>query len=318
MDGIWLADGQLTLRDDLPGLELPAEEVRIRPTLMGVCRTDMELMAGYYPFTGVLGHEFVGIVEEGPTEWLGQRVVGEINAICGRCPSCQSGRGNHCLERTVLGIVGRDGCFAESFLLPQRNLWIVPDGVLDECAVFTEPLAAAMRIPEQVDLCPGDRCLVVGDGRLGQLVARVLARRNLTPMVLGRHLRKLSLLEKYPIESTIDAAKIEAGGFDVAIECTGNASGFEAALRALRPQGTLVMKSTYAGQLQCDASALVVDEIQLVGSRCGPFAPALAALSDGSIDPRDLIDDEFTLEDGVAGLCRGAERGVLKVLLRPS
>jgi len=158
----------------------------------------------------------------------------------------------------------------------------------------------------------------VGDGRLGQLVARVLARRNLTPMVLGRHPRKLSLLEKYPIESTIDAAKIEAGGFDVAIECTGNASGFEAARRALRPLGTLVMKSTYTGQLQCDASALVVDEIQLVGSRCGPFAPALAALSDGSIDPRDLIDDEFTLEDGVAGLRRGAERGVLKVLLRPS
>lgn len=318
MHGIWLDDGKLTLRGDLPRVELPIDEVRIRPTLMGVCRTDLELMAGYYPFSGVLGHEFVGMVEEGPVEWLGQRVVGEINSTCGRCRSCQAGRGNHCRERTVLGIVGRNGCFADSFLLPQRNLLAVPDGVPDECAVFTEPLAAAMRIPEQLDLCPGDRCLVVGDGRLGQLVARVLARQHLSPIVLGRHERKLVLLEKYQIEGTVDRTRIEEQGFDVAIDCTGNASGFEVARRALRPQGTLVMKSTYAGPLQLDASALVVDEIQLVGSRCGPFVPALAALSDGSIDPRDLIDGEFSLEEGVAGLRRGAESGVLKVLLRPS
>ena len=318
MRGIYLEQGKVTLRDDLPAGDVCDDEVRIRPTLLGVCGTDLELMAGYYPFTGVLGHEFVGVVEEGPDRWLGKKVVGEINAPCGHCLPCQAGRGHHCPERTVLGIVGRDGCFADSFQLPARNLLEVPDGVPDECSVFTEPLAAAMRIPQQIDLTPAVRCLVVGDGRLGQLVARVLSWHGVSLTVLGRHERKLALLTRLGIETTTDSRAVDAGQYDVAIECSGNSTGFEAARQALRPLGTLVMKSTYAGQLQCDASALVVDEIELVGSRCGPFAPALAALAGGSIDPRDLIDEVYDLGEGPAALSRAAEVGVLKVLMRPS
>lgn len=318
MRGIYLEQGTVTLREDLPAGDVCDDEVRIRPTLLGVCGTDLELMAGYYPFTGVLGHEFVGVVEEGPDQWQGKKVVGEINAPCGQCLPCQAGRGHHCPERTVLGIVGRDGCFADSFLLPARNLLEVPDGVPDECSVFTEPLAAAMRIPQQIDLTPAVRCLVVGDGRLGQLVARVLSRHGVSLTVLGRHERKLALLTRLGIETTTDSRAVGGGQYDVAIECSGNSTGFEAARQALRPLGTLVMKSTYVGQLQCDASALVVDEIELVGSRCGPFAPALAALAGGSIDPRDLIDDVYDLGEGPAALSRAAEVGVLKVLMRPS
>ena len=318
MRGIWLEEGQVSLRENLEIATVAADEVRIRPTLLGVCGTDLELMAGYYPFTGVLGHEFVGIVEQGPVEWLGKKVVGEINARCGHCPSCREGRSNHCPNRTVLGIVGRDGCFAESFLLPATNLLEVPQHVPDECSVFTEPLAAAMRILEQVSFIPGDRWLVVGDGRLGQLVARVVAATGVDLMVLGRHERKLALLAGHGIEVTEDAGSLEGAGFDGAIECSGNASGFAVARKALRPGGTLVLKSTYAGDLDCDASALVVDEIQLIGSRCGPFRPALAALADGSIDPRDLIDEQLALSEGVQALDKAGEKGLLKVLLRPS
>ena len=318
MRGLWLEKGEVDLRDDLESSVIPAGEVRIRPTLLGICRTDLELIAGYYPYRGVLGHEFVGVVEEGPDQWLGKKVVGEINATCGGCDSCQSGCSQHCPHRTVLGIVNRDGCFADSFLLPAANLIEVPDEVPDECAVFTEPLAAAMRVLEQVTAVRGDRWLVVGDGRLGQLVARVIAATGVDLLVLGRHERKLSLLSSLGIAVTDNQEIIESDQFDVAVECTGNSSGFEMARQSLRPGGTLVLKSTYAGDLHCDASALVVDEIQLVGSRCGPFRPALAALVEGSIDPRDLIDAELPLSEGIRALERAGQNGVMKVLLRPS
>ncbi len=318
MRGIWLEKNEICLRDDLEPKELPVGEARIRPTLLGVCRTDLELMAGYYPYRGVLGHEFVGVVEEGPEEWLGKRVVGEINATCGCCETCLSGRSQHCPSRTVLGIVGRDGCFADSFLLPVRNLIAVPDQLPDECAVFTEPLAAAMRILEQLPVIPGDRWLVVGDGRLGQLVARVLATTGVDLTVLGRHEQKLSRLSTLGISVSANPENLNTRRFDVAVECAGNDSGFEIARRSLRPGGTLILKSTYAGELRCDASALVVDEIQLLGSRCGPFRPALAALAQGAIDPRDLIDDQFALSDAVQALEKAGQHGVLKVLIRPS
>lgn len=318
MLGIWLEEKETSLRTDLDRNEIPAGEVRIRPSLLGVCRTDLELMAGYYPYRGVLGHEFVGLVEDGPEDWIGKRVVGGINATCGHCESCLSGRSHHCSSRTVLGIVGRDGCFADSFLLPARNLIEVPEHLSDECAVFTEPLAAAMRILEQVPVIPGDRWLVVGDGRLGQLVARVLATTGVDLTVLGKHERKLSLLSSLGITGTVDPDRVATGQFDVAVECAGNDSGFELARRSLRPEGTLILKSTYAGQLRCDASALVVDEIRLIGSRCGPFRPALAAMSEGKIDPRDLIDEEFALSRGISALEKAGQKGVMKVLIRPS
>jgi threonine dehydrogenase-like Zn-dependent dehydrogenase len=255
----------------------------------GICNTDLELLRGYYPFSGVPGHEFVGVVEEGPVELRGRRVVGEINAGCGDCRACRAGLGNHCERRSVLGIVRRNGAFAEYLTLPAANLHPVPDDVPDEVAVFTEPLAAALEIQQQVSIQPGDRLLVVGDGKLGQLIARTLAPTGADLLVAGRHDKKLDLLRAAGIRAGT-ADEVENGRFDLAVECTGNPEGFTVARRALRPRGTLVLKSTYAGELRLDAASLVVDEITLVGSRCGPFAPALQ-LGQGrpaAADPRAL------------------------------
>lgn len=317
MRALWLEDGRVRARDDVPVPDPPPGEARVRVRLAGICHTDIELLRGYYPFTGVLGHEFVGVVERvagEATGLVGRRVVGEINAVCGSCRHCLAGRREHCARRTVLGIRGRDGAFAERLVLPVENLHPVPEGVPDEAAVFTEPLAAALRIREQLHVRPVDRALVVGDGKLGQLVARVLALDGPELLVVGRHERKLRLLEEAGI-ATARAVDLQPGGFDLAVECTGNPSGFATARQALRPRGTLVLKSTYAGELTLDISTVVVDELALVGSRCGPFPPALRLLEEGRVDPRPLIDDRFPLAEGETALARAAERGTLKVLL---
>ncbi len=311
---LWLEDRRISYREDVAEPDPPAGEVVIDVTCAGVCATDLELVRGYYSYTGVLGHEFVGVVARGPAGLVGRRVVGEINAVCHDCPACRAGRSTHCENRTVLGIVGRDGAFAEKLALPAENLHPVPADVPDEVAVFTEPLAAALEILEQVDIHESDRVLVLGAGRLGQLVARVLHRARCELVVAGGHPEKLRLLEREQIR-TIDPEELTPASFDVVIECTGHRDGFSTARRAVRPRGTLVMKSTYAGELALDASAIVVDEITLVGSRCGPFGPALRLLADGAIDPRPLIGARFPLHEGVAAL-RAAERpDVLKVLL---
>lgn len=326
MRALWLEEGVARLRTDLPVPRPAAGEALVRVTLAGICNTDLELIRGYYPLTGILGHEFVGVVEEveSPGHLVGHRVVGEINAVCGECVHCLAGRPTHCARRTVLGIVDRDGAFAEYLTLPIANLHPVPDGVPDETAVFTEPLAAALEIQEQVEVGPDHRALVVGDGKLGQLIARSLALAACDLTVLGRHERKLRLLEKLGIV-TAEAepgatlpAGLDPGSFDLAVECTGSPSGFVAARAALRPRGTLVLKSTYSGELTFDASSIVVDEITLVGSRCGPFAPALRLLAQGRVDPRDLIDDCFPLAEAEVALDRARERGILKVLLEMS
>ena len=323
MRSIHLNDGELKVCDRMkPHSVSGTGEVLLRMRLAGICRTDLELVAGYYPFSGVLGHEFVADVLSGSERWVGQRVVGEINASCYACDRCKSGSDHHCPHRTVLGIVGRDGCFSEEFLLPEKNLHPIPDHVPDEAAVFVEPLAAAFRIVEQVQASPDQRWLVVGDGRLGQLVARVLALQGVDLTVLGRHSRKLELLNNHAIHTTTEIGEVlpepgAQGRFDFAVDCAGNASGFDLARRSLRPEGTLILKSTYAGSLQIDASACVVDEIRVIGSRCGPFEPAVAALASGEIDPRDLLDAEFSLNDGLEAFAKAAERGVMKVLLRP-
>lgn len=316
MLALWLQQRQLTLRDDLPDPEPRIGEAVVRVLCAGVCGTDLELVRGYYPYTGVPGHEFVGVVERGPDHLEGRRVVGEINAVCGSCSACAAGRRNHCERRTVLGIVGRDGAFAERLRLPAENLHVVPDGVPAEAAVFTEPLAAALRIGEQLEIAQGARVLVLGDGRLGQLVARALAPRGCDLVVAGRHASKRELLEAAGIR-TVRAGAAGEGAFDVVVECTGNEEGFAEARRALRPQGTLVMKSTYAGRLEVDASSLVVDEITLVGSRCGPFAPALRLLDEGVVDPRPLVHARFPLREGVAAFDEARRPGVLKVLIEP-
>ena len=308
MRALWLEDRRLRIRDDVP---VPAveQEVPVRVLMAGICNTDLELTRGYYPFAGIPGHEFVGIVD-------GRRVVGEINASCGRCEACLAGRRTHCDRRTVLGIISRNGAFAEFLSLPAANLHVVPDSIPTEEAVFTEPLAAALQIQEQVKITPEDRVLVVGDGKLGQLIAQTLALSGCRLLVVGRHRAKLALLARRGIET---AESIPPGRrFDVAVDCTGNAEGFAIARGALRPRGTLVMKSTYAGALTVNASSLVVDEITLVGSRCGPFEPALRLLESRQVDVRPLIDATFPLDDAVAAFDAAQKPGAMKVLLRVS
>jgi threonine dehydrogenase-like Zn-dependent dehydrogenase len=314
MNGLWLAEQQLQLRTDLPTPDPVQGEVLVKVLQAGICNTDLELLRGYYPYNGVLGHEFVGFVEEGPERLVGQRVVGEINAVCGHCRFCTSGHSTHCENRTVLGIVNRAGAFAEYLCLPEQNLYPVPDSVSTDAATFTEPLAAALEIQQQVSIQIGDRVLVVGDGKLGLLVAQTLALTGCDLLAVGRHSDKLALLEARGIQVGYSDA-VTPRSFDVAVECTGNPEGFAIALQSLRPRGTLVLKSTYAGKLSLDASALVVDEITLVGSRCGPFPEALQLLADDRVDVSALIQARYPLTDGLAAFEYAQQRGVLKVLV---
>ena len=319
-------DGEaLRLREDYPRPGPPPGEALVRVRLAGICNTDLEIVRGYMGFRGVLGHEFVGTVEEcaagsearseAECLMIGQRVVGEINAYCGECSTCRAGRPTHCPNRTTLGIWGRDGAFAEYLTLPVRNLHRVPDTISDEEAVFTEPLAAALEILEQVHLRPTDRVVVLGDGKLGLLVAQALALTGCDLLAVGRHREKLAILARRGIPTALEA-EAEGLAADVVVECTGRPEGFAAARRILRPRGTLVLKSTYHGYVEADLTGLVVDEITLVGSRCGPFPPALRLLQRGLVDVRSLISAVYPLAQGVEAFARAAEPGVLKVLLR--
>jgi threonine dehydrogenase-like Zn-dependent dehydrogenase len=316
MRALWLEAQTLRLRDDVPRPDPPEGEARVRVVKAGICNTDLELVRGYYPYTGVPGHEFVGRVEAAPgaEKWQGRRVVGEINAACGACATCRAGRPTHCERRTVLGIVGRDGAFAESLTLPVANLHEVPDSIPDDAAVFTEPLAAALEIQEQVRIGPGDRVVVVGNGKLGNLVAQTLALTGCTLKVIGRNPTTLALLAARGIDVGLAADLVERRA-DVAVECTGNEEGLELARRAVRPRGTIVLKSTYHGRASLDVSRIVVDEITLVGSRCGPFAPALALLAQGRMDVAPLVRARFPLQDAVAAFAEAGRPGVMKVLV---
>nr|WP_242041830.1 alcohol dehydrogenase catalytic domain-containing protein [Alkalinema sp. FACHB-956] len=317
MQGLWLQDQQLTLRDDLPLPEPAPNEARIRVLRAGICNTDLELLRGYYPYQGILGHEFVGIVDRGPEHLINQRVVGEINAACGHCDCCQRGMPTHCRNRSVLGIVNHNGAFADYLCLPVQNLHLVPDTISTEAATFTEPLAAALEILEQVTITANDRVLVVGDGKLGQLVAQTLALTGCELLAVGRHADKLANLSDRGIATAL-ADQVTPSIYDVAVECTGNPSGFETARRSLRPRGTIVLKSTYAGQLSLDMSAIVVDELTIVGSRCGPFAPALDLLAQGKVDVTPLIQARYPLSQGLAAFDQAQQKGTLKVLLEMS
>lgn len=314
MLALWLEDKEHRLRDDVPIPEPPRGEALVRVLRAGICNTDLELVRGYYPYAGIIGHEFVGVVQHGPSSLLGHRVVGEINAVCHCCLDCSSGRSTHCANRTVLGILGRDGAFAEYLTLPVENLHIVPDGLSTDAATFAEPLAAALQIQHQVQVLSGDRVLVVGDGKLGQLVSQTLSMTGCDLLVVGRHQEKLNLLASMGI-GTIFADGVDSRAFDLAVECTGNSSGFALARNALRPRGTLVMKSTYVGDLTCDASAVVVDEIMILGSRCGPFGPALRLLAEHRVEIEPLIHARYPLIDGLAAFEYARQAGVLKVMI---
>jgi len=314
MRALWLENNKIDLRD-IPQPRKPNEAlIKIRKA--GICSTDLELVKGYYPYTGILGHEFVGeVVDAHDISWIGQRVVGEINAVCNECEQCRNGRHTHCENRTVLGIVNRDGTFAEYTTLPIANLHRVPESVPDEMAVFTEPLAAALEIQEQIQINPTDRVLLVGAGRLGQLIAQTLALTGCDLRVVARHAHQQSLLKERSIR-TISEDEIKPWRWDVVVEATGSPGGFSLARQAIRPRGTLVLKSTYKGEINVNFSSIVVDEINIIGSRCGPFEPALRLMESRQVDPTVLIMDEFELTDALKAFERAAESGVLKVLVK--
>ncbi len=313
MKALWLENNQISLRD-IPLPNKPNEAlIKIRKA--GICSTDLELVKGYYPYTGVLGHEFVGEVVDAPEKsWIGQRVVGEINAVCGKCEACLNGRPTHCENRTVLGIANRDGVFAEYTTLPIENLYRVPDSVSDEMAVFTEPLAAALEIQQQIQIKPADRVLLVGAGRLGQLIAQTLALTGCDLHVAARHSYQKDMLSARGIRS-IAEADIQPRKWDIVVEATGSPDGFNLARKAIRPRGTLVMKSTYKGEMNVNFSSIVVDEINIIGSRCGPFAPALRLLEKREVDPTVLISAQYKLGEVLKGFDHAAQSGVLKVLI---
>jgi len=316
MKALWLENRTLTLRDDIPTPSPPPGEALVRVRLAGICGTDLELMKGYYPFKGVPGHEFVGDVVEAPdaSSWIGCRVVGEINVPCQRCERCAAGLLSHCERRTVVGILNRHGAFAEYLSLPVINLHPVPESVPDEAAVFTEPLAAALEIQQQVKIQPEDRVLLIGAGRLGQLIAQTLALTGCDLQVAARYENQRALLASRNIPTTpVDA--VPSRKMDLVVEATGSTEGFERALMAVRPRGTIVLKSTYRGSIEVNFSSIVVDEISLIGSRCGPFEPALRLLEKGSVDPTHMIVERYLLKEGLTAIKRAAEGGVLKVLL---
>lgn len=318
MRGIWLENQQVTLKDGLPLPEIAAGEALIRLRLAGICSTDLEMARGYYPYRGILGHEFVGEVVEAPGDpsLAGKRVVGEINITCGYCQACLSGRPTHCENRRTLGIHDYDGVFADFLKLPIRNLHLVPEALSDEQAVFTELLAAALEIQEQIQVKPGMRVLVVGAGRLGLLIAQTLKLTGCNLQVVARRQAPKELLDQFGIP-WITPQDISAHMADLVVEVTGSAEGFALSRKAVRPRGTLLLKSTFAGDVSLNLSAIVVDEITLLGSRCGPFAPALRLLESGLVDPLPLVSARYPLAEGIAALEKAAEPGVLKVLLYP-
>jgi threonine dehydrogenase-like Zn-dependent dehydrogenase len=309
-------DGQLKLARRYPRPDPPPGEALVKVSLAGICNTDLEITNGYLGFQGVLGHEFVGVVEEcAAAELEGKRVVGEINAACGECTYCRAGLPTHCTNRTVLGIARRDGAFAEYLTLPMRNLHVVPDSLPDEAAVFTEPLAAALEILEQVHLQPTARVVVLGDGKLGLLVAQALSLTGCELTALGHHPEKLAILEERGLPTLLaeEAPGIKA---DVVVECTGRAEGLAMARQMVVPRGAIVLKSTFQGSADIALSPLVVDEVTIVGSRCGPFAPALRLLARGLVAVEPLIAAVYPLSEGLAAFEHARAPGTLKILIR--
>lgn len=314
MRALWLAQQQLSYCEQVPKPVPAAHEALVRVRLAGICATDLALVNGYYPHHGIIGHEFVGeiVAAAAAPERVGERVVGEINIACGHCPACQRGHQRHCQQRRVLGIWQHDGAFADYLCLPLANLIPVPESVTDEAAVFTEPLAAALAIQQQVRV--QGQVLIIGAGRLGQLIAQSLALTGCGLQVVARHDQQRQLLTARHIP-WLDEQQIPQAHYDIVVEATGAAAGFNLARQAVRPAGTIVVKSTYKGEISLNLSALVVDEIQLVGSRCGPFAPALRLLERQLVDPTVLIEEKFPLSQGLTAFNRAQQPGVLKLLL---
>jgi threonine dehydrogenase-like Zn-dependent dehydrogenase len=307
-------DGQPAIKD-LPRPQHGPGEVLVRVSLAGICGTDLQILKGYHNFRGIMGHEFVGEVA-GPEDspWLGQRVVGEINIGCGKCDLCRRGLAKHCRERRVLGIINHDGAFAQYLVIPAANIHPVPPEVPDEMAVFTEPLAAAHRVVETALISSENRILIIGDGSMGLQASWTLALNGAQVTLAGHHQDHLAIARPYGVETFL-AEDLPAGDYQVVVEASGSPSGLELALSRVRPLGTVILKSTYADRFPLDPATIVVPEVHLVGSRCGPFLPALRLLRQGWVDPRPLISRTFPLNQGLEALAWARRPGVLKVLL---
>jgi threonine dehydrogenase-like Zn-dependent dehydrogenase len=298
---------------DRPRPTRGAGEARLRMRIAGVCDTDLQLARGYLGFSGVLGHELVGeVIEADDPGWVGQRVVADINAGCGECPDCTTARGHHCARRSVLGILGRDGAFAEELAVPERCLVAVPDRVPDEQAVFAEPLAAALHV---LDESPEGPVVVLGDGKLGQLVARALLSAGLATIVVGRHAQKLALAAAAGADTLLEADVAQLGRVPSVVEATGSAAGLSRALSLVAPRGLLVLKTTVAGPVELDLAPIVIDEIRVVGSRCGDLGRAIDVLASGTLDPTPLIAGRYPLNRADEALRHAGQRGTLKILI---
>ena len=307
---------ELYFRDDLP-VPLPRnDEALIRVTSAGICNTDLEIINGYMDFKGIPGHEFVGIVQKsGNKELVGRRVVGEINIGCGQCQYCRSGVQNHCHERSVLGILNKEGVFADYITLPLDNIHVLPDSVSDEEAVFVEPLAAGFEILQQVDVLPSDRVCVLGDGKLGLLIAQVLSMTGCDLTVVGNHRSKLLVLDELGIKTEL-SSEFAGKDMDMVVECSGSESGMKMALKIVRPRGKVIIKTTIAKRGDIDLNLVVINELSLIGSRCGPFPDAIKAIESGKVKLYPLISAEYSIEEGIKAFEHASQKGVLKVLLK--
>ena len=313
MRALVLERDSLSIRHDYPDPTPGDGEILVRVLRAGVCETDLQLIRGYMGFSGVLGHEFVGIAESGPMK--GRRVVGEINCGCWACPTCQAGAPSHCPNRTVLGILNHDGAFADYLAVPQRNLHVVPDDMPTDVAVFTEPVAAAFQIPAQMTIHRHDRIVILGDGRLGNLCAQVLAHLSKDVTVVGKHEEKLALLKTLGIRTALLPEFSARRDVDIVVDCTGSPTGLPTALTLVAPRGTIVLKTTVAGEQTLALAPVVIDEVTILGSRCGPFDRALTALATGEVDVLPMISARYGLADGIAAIEHARTKPVLKVLI---
>lgn len=314
MRALALTDAGLTYTSDWPTPTLEGNQVKLKIRKAGICNTDLELVRGYMHFRGVLGHEFVAEVVEGASEWVGARVVGEINIACGKCDVCLEGIHTQCRHRRTVGIRSHDGVFADSLALDASVLHRVPENVTDDQAVFVEPLAAAFQVVQGTHISPSDEVILIGAGKLGMLCAQVLKLTGARVRAVVRRDSQAQLLDRWGIEA-VRLNQLPANRAQVVVDCTGTSDGFSTSLNLVRPRGTVVLKSTYVGMPEANLTRVVVDEIKVVGSRCGPFDAALRALSQGLIDTDSLINGRYPLEEGLAAMEAAALPGTLKILL---
>jgi len=311
-------DGKIRLEKDVPIPKRKPFEVLIRVLKAGICQTDLEIIKGYLHFQGILGHEFVGIIEESPNQkLLGKRVVGEINLACGTCIYCQEKMPSHCNARAVLGIKNKNGCFAEYITLPTNNIHVIPDSIADDEAVFVEPLAAALQILTQIHIRPHDDVVILGDGRLGQLCAQVMSLTGADVLTVGKHLKKLTILKNKGIK-TCRFDEVSPKKADVVIECTGSPAGFNAALNVVHPRGTIVLKSTYEVKPTIYLAPIVINEIMIIGSRCGSFPPAIRLLENKVLDVLSLISQRVPLDKAIEAIKTASQKEHLKIILEIS